>query len=251
MTQMESSLVAKGFTQIPGVDFFETYASVMCYELLQMNLAIAATNNMETWQVDYVAAYLNSKPQANIYIELPDGAKVQGKIGKLNRTLYGTMCGACNWWETFNAEMLDLGYYCLKADPSVHSRHANGNITITSTYTDDTMGISSSCEEVERAKEELGLNYEVKDLGEADMILGIHVECDRIAGTILISQCTYLERVLKHFGMSDCNSKSTPLPLGITLSKDQGPTSQEDCKLMADKPYREVLGSIMYAQIGT
>ena len=51
--------------------------------------------------------------------------------------------------------------------------------------------------------------------------------------------------------MSDCNSKSTPLPLGITLSKDQGLTSQEDCKLMADKPYQEVLGLIMYAQIGT
>ena len=91
----------------------------------------------------------------------------------------------------------------------------------------------------------------MKDLGEADMILGIHVERDRTAGAILISQRAYLEQVLKHFRMSDCNSKSTPLPLGITLSKDQGPTSQEDRKLMVDKPYREVLGSIMYAQIGT
>ena len=45
-----------------------------------MNLAIAAANNMETWQVDYIAAYLNSKPQADIYIELPDRAKAQGKI---------------------------------------------------------------------------------------------------------------------------------------------------------------------------
>jgi hypothetical protein len=51
--------------------------------------------------------------------------------------------------------------------------------------------------------------------------------------------------------MMDCNSKPTPLPLGIVLSKDQSPKSQEDRKLMADKPYREVLGSIMYAQIGT
>ena len=47
-----------------------------------MNLAITAANNMETWQVDYIAAYLSSKLQADIYIELPDGAKVQGKIGK-------------------------------------------------------------------------------------------------------------------------------------------------------------------------
>ena len=82
-----------------------------------MNLGIAAANDMETWQVDYVAAYLNSKPQADIYIELLDGAKVQGKIGRLNKTLYGMMDGAYNWWETLDAEMLELGYYCLKADP--------------------------------------------------------------------------------------------------------------------------------------
>ena len=152
----KARLVAKGFTQIPGVDLFKTCTSVVHYESLQMNLAIAAANNMETWQVDYVAAYLNSKLQANIYIELPDGAKVQGKMGKLHRTLYGTMDGAYNWWETLDAEMSDLGYYRLKADPSVHSRHVNGDITITSTYTDDTTGISLSCEEAERAKEELG-----------------------------------------------------------------------------------------------
>ena len=138
LTGRKVRLIAKGFTQIPGVDFFETYASVVCYESLWMNLAIAAANDMETWQVDYVAAYLNSKPQAEIYIELPEGAKVQGKIGRLNRTLYGTMDGAYNWWETLDTEMSELGYYCSKADPSVRSRHANGNITITSTYTDDT-----------------------------------------------------------------------------------------------------------------
>jgi Reverse transcriptase (RNA-dependent DNA polymerase) len=71
-----------------------------------MNLAITAANNMETWQVDYVAAYLNSKPQAEIYIKLPEGAEVQGKIGRLNRTLYGTMDRAYNWWE-----MLLTKYY--------------------------------------------------------------------------------------------------------------------------------------------
>jgi hypothetical protein len=74
------------------------------------------------------------------------------------------MDGVYNWWETLDAEMLELGYYHSKADPLVRSRHANGSITITSTYTDDTMGISSSCEEAERAKDKLGWHYEVKDL---------------------------------------------------------------------------------------
>lgn len=78
LTGHKARLIAKGFTQIPGVDFFKTYMSVVRYESLQMNLAITAANDMETWQVDYVAAYLNLTPQADIYIELLDGVKVEG-----------------------------------------------------------------------------------------------------------------------------------------------------------------------------
>ena len=74
-----------------------------------MNLAIAAATNMEAWQVDYIAAYLNSKPQATVFIELPDGAKQEGKVGCLDRTLYGTMDGANNWWGTFDKDMSELG----------------------------------------------------------------------------------------------------------------------------------------------
>ena len=83
------------------------------------------------------------------------------------------------------------------------------------------------------------------------MILRIHIKRDRLAGTISISKCAYLEWVLKCFGMSDCNSKPAPLPLSIVLSEDQSPKSQDDRKFMVDKPYQEVLGSIMYTQIGT
>ena len=86
-----------------------------------MNLAIAAATNMEAWQVDYIMAYLNSKPQATVFIELPDGAKQEGKVRRLDRTLYGMMDGANNWWGTLDKEMSKLGYYCLKADPSVCS----------------------------------------------------------------------------------------------------------------------------------
>ena len=106
----KARLVAKGFTQIPGVDFYESYTSVIRYESLHMNLAIAAAKNMEAWQIDYVAAYLNAKPQATVHIELPEGAKVEGKIGLLQKSLYGTMDGAANWWRTLDKDMKELGY---------------------------------------------------------------------------------------------------------------------------------------------
>ena len=74
LTMRKAHLVAKEFIQIPGVDFFESYASVVHYKSLQMNLAIAAANNMKAWQINHVAAYLNSLLQAKVYIKLHDGS---------------------------------------------------------------------------------------------------------------------------------------------------------------------------------
>ena len=79
----EARLVTKWFTQISGVDFYESYTSVIWYELLHMNLAIAMAKNMEAWQIDYIAAYLNAKPQATVHIKLSEGVKVKGKVGLL------------------------------------------------------------------------------------------------------------------------------------------------------------------------
>jgi len=247
----KACLVMKGFTQIPGINFFETYALVVRYKSLQMNLAITAATNMEAWQLNYIAAYLNSHPQATIHAELPDGAKVPGKVVLLLKTLYGTMDGAYNWAEALDKEMRELDYYRSKADPAVHAQHAEGDITITSTHTDNTTGISSFKEEAERAKEKLGWKYKTKDLGNANYVLGIRIDRDREAGMISISQRAYLERILEHFGMIDCNPHGTPLPPGVILTKDMGPTMVEDRAFIADKPYCKLLGSIMYAQIAT
>ena len=51
--------------------------------------------------------------------------------------------------------------------------------------------------------------------------------------------------------MMDCAPKGTPLPLGLSLSKSQGPSTLEECHFMADKPYYEALGSVMYTQVTT
>ena len=75
-----------------------------------MNLAITATKGMEAWQIDYVTAYLNAEPQATVHIELPEGAKVEGKVGLLWKSLYGMMDGAANWWGALDRDMKELGY---------------------------------------------------------------------------------------------------------------------------------------------
>ena len=105
------------------MDYFKTYASMVRYKSLHMNLAIAAAKDMETWQVNYVRAYLNTDNQVLTYMEQPEGYYVedQSKVALMTKALYGMMDGVTNWFEALDQEMGELGYYQLKADPLVHS----------------------------------------------------------------------------------------------------------------------------------
>jgi Reverse transcriptase (RNA-dependent DNA polymerase) len=146
--------------------------------------------------------------------------------------------------------MTELGYYQSKADPSVCSCHADSEVTITSTYMDDVTGILSTTAGAKPARE-LGWKYEVKDLGEANLVLGIRIDRDRDAGTITISQRAYLEHVLARYSMTECNPWPTPLSLGVELTKGQAPLTEADQHFMKNKPYWEVLSSVMYTQMAT
>ena len=88
--------VAKGFTQVIGEDYNETYASVARLESVRLVCAIAASRGLRLWQVNFVSAFLNSDNAYEMYMEQPKGFEEGGAdfMWKLRKTLYGTMQGA-------------------------------------------------------------------------------------------------------------------------------------------------------------
>lgn len=161
------------------------------------------------------------------------------------------MQGAHDWAYNLERTYKGHGYYTSKADPQICSRVDNDEVTITSTWTDDILGASSSESGEAKAKDELGRSYELKDLGAANFILGMKIERDQVTGGVRLSQRAYAERVLDRFHMSDAQPLSTPLPPGVVLLVDDPPTSQEDILDMKKVPFREALGSLMWLQVAT
>ena len=71
-------LVVKGFSQIPGVHFSETFAPVVAMKNLKLALSIAAHYDLELLQMDFDTAFLNAKLTETIYMELPEGHPQRG-----------------------------------------------------------------------------------------------------------------------------------------------------------------------------
>jgi len=96
---------------------------------------------------------------------------------------------------------------------------------------------------MEQTKTSLKDIFSMKDLGEAQYILGIKICRDRSRKLIGLSQRTYIDKVLKRFNM--------PMTQGVTLSKSQCATTRKDIEIMKDIPYASAIGSIMYAMVCT
>ena len=73
VTSYKSRLVAKGFTQVFGVDYFETFASVVRFDSLRLILAISVSHDLELWQIDFESAFLNGKMKEEVYMRQPEG----------------------------------------------------------------------------------------------------------------------------------------------------------------------------------
>ncbi|GKE18368.1 retrotransposon protein, putative, ty1-copia subclass [Tanacetum coccineum] len=70
----KAHLVAKGFTQTPGIDYEETFSPVADIRAIRILIAITAFYDYEIWQMDVKTAFLNGYLNKEVYIEQPEAS---------------------------------------------------------------------------------------------------------------------------------------------------------------------------------
>jgi hypothetical protein len=122
-------LVAKGFMQIPGIDFDETFSPVARFESLHMLLALAVLEDWHIHQMDVKSAFLNSKLEEEIYMEQPKGFIVAGQeaqVCRLLKALYSLKQASCTWNLQFHGVLVGLSFTRTHANAGVYVRHQHG-----------------------------------------------------------------------------------------------------------------------------
>ncbi len=247
--------VGKGYTQRLGVDYNKTWAAVAHLKSVRMLCAVAVTQGLYVWQIDFEAAFLNSNTRKEIWMDQLKGYEVKGHKGekcRLKKTIYGTMQGGHDWAETLGGTYDQLGYNTSRADPCIWVwKGDNGEYTLTATYTNDVLGVSTSPAEAERRKAEFAAIWAIKDVLSQERLLGMKILEEHNKGRISLSQCTYFVIVLKDYHLKNVSLHSTPLPVGLSLTNNMSPTTDSKCEAMEDKPYRPLLGAAMWGQLAT
>ena len=256
IVRRKARLVAQGFTQVEGIDYYETYAPTAKLASLRTILAIAARLDMDIEQVDVKSAYLNGEMEEGevVYMAPPPGYKTEGMGGRvlrLRKTIYGLKQSGRRWYKKFTWIMVDqLGYSRCDVDQAVYFRKLP-DPSIVAVNVNDCLSVGRSNGSIRYFKTGLARFVDITDLGPIHWLLGIQIKRDRERKTIGLTQSTYINSLLIKFGFEHATPLTSPMDPNVKLDHTQSPQTAHEIAQMRLVPYREALGSLMYAALAT
>ena len=243
--------VAKGYSQIQGVDYDETFSPTTRLTSIRMLLQKATNENMRIHQLDVKGAYLNAPIDKEIYLQQPPGYEETSNKGtlscRLNKSIYGLKQSGRNWYQTLTSYLKSKGFEPGAGDQCVYTKDDPDNTAriIVLFWVDDILICSQDENKITDTKTLLHQQFNMDDRGELSWFLGIDFKRD--GNQCTMSQERYVEGILENFGMADCNPVSTPAEKDLQLQ----PASDEEHEQAKDYPYRQVVGSLIYLMTGT
>nr|GEX68753.1 retrotransposon protein, putative, Ty1-copia subclass [Tanacetum cinerariifolium] len=229
----KARLVARGFTQRAGLDYNEVFSPVVRHTSIQDILALIACKDYELEQLDaYDYLTFAVPPQL--------------------KTLYGLKQSPRQRYKRFDEYMLSNGFKRSSYDNCVYyMSYAPGEYIYLSLYVDDMLIACKSKAEIGFTKSLLKKEFDMKELREANKILGMEIFRDRSRKILRVSQSGYVSKILNNFRID--NGKLVKMPLGghFKLPLKDFPVRDCDVERMSKVPYANAVGSLTYLMVCT
>ncbi|CAL1396587.1 unnamed protein product [Linum trigynum] len=122
LDRRRARLVARGFEQIPGLDFQQTYSPVLKPATLRLILGLAVTQDWPLHQIDIANAFLHGELQEPIYMQQPPGFVDPDKpdhVCRLRKSIYGLRQAPRTWFQCLAAALSQFGFSVSHTDPSL------------------------------------------------------------------------------------------------------------------------------------
>jgi hypothetical protein len=215
--KLKARICARGFEQIEGVDYFETFAPVVQWMTVRVILIMTILLNLDNKQIDYTAAFMQAPIDHDVYVEMPKLFQVHGKVWKLKRALYGLKDAPRAYFLHTKGKLEELGFRQSDADPCLFI----SSTVICLIYVDDALFVYKSPEEVNiltRKMKDLGMLFEE----ESDVAgyLGVLIDRDPDNDTITLRQSGLAQRIVEALHLDD-DTPSIKTPADAFLPQDK------------------------------
>lgn len=113
MERYKDRLVARGYSQMYGIDYDETFAPVAKMSIVRILMSCAANFGWPLHQLDVKNAFLHGDLHDEVYMEIPPGwskPEAIGKVCKLKMSLCGLKQSPRAWFDRFRRALCDVEY---------------------------------------------------------------------------------------------------------------------------------------------
>lgn len=236
-------LVARGFTQVHGIDYNETFAPVVNTCTVRLLLAYAVKRNLHLRGFDVKTAFLYGELNEQVYMEQPEGFNDgTNKVCHLKKSLYGLKQAPRQWNRKFSNFLTHLKLKESEHDRCVYYR-LQPTILIIAIYVDDGIILASERSDIEYVMHELQKRF---DIHQVDLSSFLGYQIENFGNYLCLHQENYINKLLGKFNMLDCNPVDNP----SSITRNSKP-ELESSPLDESVPYREAIGSLLYAATNT
>ncbi|PLW49288.1 hypothetical protein PCASD_02732 [Puccinia coronata f. sp. avenae] len=223
-TRYKARYVAKGFDQVKGMQFDATFAPTASFVSMRVILSVAALNHWPVHTFDFVAAYLNSPIEEEVWVTPP----------RVYTFSLGTV--ACY------ARRCQLGYSASQYDNSIYILNGSQANTTIWIHVDDGIVTGSSVEVLKNLEAALARTIEIKWASDLTDIIGLNVT--RTNTGFRLHQPKLISSILREH-WDGVSHAATPLPTSAL------PVSGQDGDGVEARKYLSIIGSLSYVSSGT
>jgi hypothetical protein len=244
--RFRARLVACGYSQVPGVDFQESYSPVISDVVFRILIVCQILWRLSAVVLDVEVAFLNGDLEETIYMECPQGVEDhQDKIVLLEKSMYGLVQAARQFFKKFCSILKRIGFKQSYADPCLFVKKTATSVVMMAIHVDDCYIIGTPADikvviaDIEKSGLKVKVEYNTKDYLSCEILFN---ESKTMAW---VGQPHLVKRLETTFG---------ELVKGLQMYKTPGTPSMGIVRPMADEPtideekqkiYRSAVGTLL------
>jgi len=174
----KTRFVAKGYAQIYGIDYEETYSLIAKMTTVRPIIIMVVAKGWSLRQMDVKNVFFHGDLHEEVYMEQPPGYVDQTHLNlvcRLKKVLYGLKQAPRTWSNKIVQYLVTSGFQTSNANFSLYVKKTDHEIVIIIIYVDDLIIIGDSDADMFDLKKLLKRKFEMKDLGKLRYFLGIKV----------------------------------------------------------------------------
>ena len=256
--RFRARLVAKGFTQVPGSDFYETYSPVFSYTSLRTIFAVAADRDLQLDQWDLKNSFIQQKLDVeHMYMECPDGYTKQMENGEpaamhCLQSIYGLKQSSRLLHQRLSKFLRASGFKQLISDQCVYTKGTGNDQVIVCCWVDDIILASGRENHAARSWFDTSLRKEFVVSPwtpgvEASWILNMKIQRNWREGTLHLSQPAAIEKLAAQFKLTEHVGRGPWVPMDPNLKLEK--TAADKVVPSQTWDYQSAVGAMLYLSL--